>query len=84
MMTQDEREEEQGIARLPPAHEGRRRTDCVDHLAGTNPRVRRAFAAVFGGAVGKETVRPSLVRGEHRLVTSARPLAGQRTDQAID
>ena len=49
-------EEEPGAAGLSAPHVGRRRADR-EHLAGTNTRrVRRALAALFGGAVGKDTV----------------------------
>ena len=46
-----------GVARLSTPHTGRRRLIASTYLAGTNTRrVRRALAALFGGAVGKDTV----------------------------
>src|ERR1700733_11445047 len=53
------------------------------YLAGTNTRrVRRALASLFGGAVGKDTVRPGLAQGEDRLGRVERPLVCRRTDRA--
>jgi hypothetical protein len=50
--------EEQDTAGLSAPHAGRRCADCKTYLAGINTRrVRRALAALFGGAVGKDTVR---------------------------
>src|SRR5690242_15668790 len=49
--------EEQGAAGLPAAHQAGRFADCRRLSCGTNTRrVRRALAAVFGGAVSKDTV----------------------------
>ena len=49
--------EEPSVAGLSAPHAGCRRADRDTYLAGTNTRrVRRALAALFGGAVGKDTV----------------------------
>ena len=53
------------------------------YLAGTNTRrVRRALFALFGGAVGKDTV--SRVWRKERLGRVECPLAGRRADRAAD
>jgi putative transposase len=52
------------------------------YLAGTNTRrVRRALAALFGGAVGKDTVSRTW-QGEERLGRLEYPLAGRRADRS--
>src|SRR4030081_1401735 len=78
-----------------------RRTLAADALiastypAGTNTRrVRRALAALFGGAVGKDTVlrgagghghgEPGVAEGEGRLGGLDRPLARRGADRAAD
>jgi transposase-like protein len=55
-----------------PAYQRRtKRADALiagAYFAGTNTRrVRRALAALFGGAVGKDTVSPALAQGKGRL-----------------
>ena len=57
-----------------------RRTKAADaliaatYLSGTNTRrVRRALAALFGGAVGKRYGQPGLAQGEGRLGCLERP-----------
>ena len=53
------------------------------YLAGTNTRrVRRALAALFGGAVGKDTVSWVLAQGADRLGSLECPLAGRGADRA--
>ena len=61
-----------------------RRTVAADaliagaYLAGTNTRrVRRALAALFGGAVGKGKVEPGLAQGKKRLGCLERSFAGR-------
>jgi hypothetical protein len=58
------------------------------YLAGTNTRrVRRALAALFGGAVGKDTVsngEPGVAEGEGRLGGLERSLARGGADRAAD
>ena len=59
---------EQGAAGLSAAHACCRRADRGRRLAGTDTRrVRRALASLFGGAVGKDTVKQGLAQGEDRL-----------------
>ena len=51
------------------------------YLAGTNTRrVRRALAALFGGAVGKEDGQPGVAQGTDRLGSLQCPLAGRGAD----
>ena len=48
------------------------------YLSGTNTRrVRRALGALFGGAVGKDTVSRGVAQGEERLGRMECPLAGR-------
>ncbi len=55
------------------------------YLAGTNTRrVRRALAALFGGAVGKGHGEPGLAEGEERLGRMDRPLARRRAYCPVD
>src|SRR5438309_8973828 len=55
------------------------------YLAGTNTRrVRRALAAVFGGAVSKDTVSRVWRKGEGRLGCLECPLARRGTDRPLD
>ena len=76
-----------------PAYQ--RRTKQADaliagaYLAGTNTRrVRRALAALFGGAVGKDTVsrvwHKVLAQGEGRLGCLERALPEGRADHPMD
>jgi hypothetical protein len=49
--------EDQGLARLSAAHDAADALIASSYLAGTNTRrVRRALAALFGGAIGKDVV----------------------------
>jgi putative transposase len=63
-----------------PAYQRRtKRADALiagAYLSGTNTRrVRRALAALFGGAVGKDTVSRGLAQDQRRLGRLERPLA---------
>jgi len=63
-----------------PAYQRRtKRADALitgAYLSGTNTRrVRRALAALFGGAVGKDTVSPGVAQDQRRLGRLERPLA---------
>ena len=54
---QDDGMEEQGAAFLPASHARRDALIASTYLSGTNTRrMRRALAALFGGAVGKDVV----------------------------
>ena len=72
-----------------PAYQ--RRTKQADaliggaYLSGTNTRrVRRALAALFGGAVGKDHGQPRLAQGEGRLGRLERALLEGRADHPPD
>ena len=55
------------------------------YLAGTNTRrVRRALAAVFGGAVSNKYGEPRVAEGEGRLGRVECPFARRGTDRPID
>ena len=80
---QDDGVEEQGAAGLSAAQTLAADASDREHLipaARTRARVRRALAALFGGAVGKDTV--SRVWRRRRLGRPERPFAGRRADRA--
>jgi len=68
---------------LSAPHAGRRSADR-EHLSGWHQprRVRRALAALFGGAVGKDTVSRTWRKVKSDGTAWKHPLAGRRADRA--
>ena len=66
-------------ATIPAYRRSTKRADALiagAYLSGTNTRrVRRALAALFGGAVGKEIVKLGLAQDQGRLGCLERPIA---------
>ena len=75
-------------ATFPACQRRTKRADALiagAYLSGTNTRrARRALAALFGGAVGKDTVSPGLAQDQVRLGRLERALAQGGADHPTD